>query len=681
MIYSAERAPKWPGEPSAIVTSLSVAQTPAHPSLEFGYYPSYDRITAEQRRCYLEWLAVGRQDPDPAQRSLGYVFLFFYGLERRILVDGDRDPVLLEEILRLLQHYGPTHKSRSLKSYALQLLHFAGWQLGPESYRALWCRLLEFDGERPDEVGLRFVLANLHQRGEPLDWSVAYRLALLSEESRRSTVITRALEKFWELFERRFRDQFPDGLLLEAAKQQAIVQYHPASNALVQMTYQRRSRNKNPFELRLPNVAGLRRQFKTLPEIWNSCVDDLSGYSRAISRKKQGQAAAIAAWQALPPELRRLEDHPVKPAFDELLAASPREGDYLFAPAGMLAALTGASERAKLTIGQSYQVADLVGTFGRQVAPHPALTGLPFSATQELAIYRAEPGAAPEASVSGLVRLLYLATTIAAAGGAIGPDDMETFNRLIAGQISSEADWVPLRATEAALRRDANVALRALPQMSKLVPMESRPIVLRTLARMAATGGVVTLNEMKILRRIARAFALDAHGVEALLREDEAFREVAIEGAEPGRSGETIPKRPGEKPDAFALDQERIRALTQETQEVISLLSGVMAEPDAADAKPSPEAARSELSEAVEWLQGLDARYHAAVLQIVDHDEITTSDFDAIASRNHLMPDDLFDAVNTWADETLGDFLLERGENIRVFRDLLPETSEIPIAA
>jgi len=150
MLYVAERALHWPGEPSAIIKSLEVADVEAHALQDFGYWPSYDRITPEQRRCYLQWLARGRRDDDPAQRSLGYIFVFFYGIERRILCDKDRDPTLLDEVLKLLEHYGRSHKSRSLRSYLSQLIHFGGWQLGRENYRALWPRLLSLDSDRPD---------------------------------------------------------------------------------------------------------------------------------------------------------------------------------------------------------------------------------------------------------------------------------------------------------------------------------------------------------------------------------------------------------------------------------------------------------------------------------------------------------------------------------------------------
>ena len=202
------------------------------------------------------------------------------------------------------------------------------------------------------------------------------------------------------------------------------------------------------------------------------------------------------------------------------------------------------------------------------------------------------------------------------------------------------------------------------------------------MARIAAADGEVSLDELKVLRRIARAFELNPDSVEKLLREDEAFREVIVAGSEDsGRRGESIPAQPGGKPVAFALDRDRIKELTQETREVISMLSVVMAEPEEAPCPPSTASSPQAAITLVKWLDGLEARYHGAVLALVRHDAITNNDFDCLAAEQHLMPDDLFNAVNTWADETLGDFLLERGENVRIFRSLLPDVAALPIAA
>ncbi|HEV2045645.1 MAG TPA: TerB N-terminal domain-containing protein [Chthoniobacterales bacterium] len=681
MVYTSERRLTWPGEPSAIIKSLPVGNVPASPLQDFGYWPSYDRITPEQRRCYLEWLSAGRKDTDPTQRSLGYVFLFFYGLERRIVVDADRDPMLLDEVLRLLQHYGSAHKSRSLRSYFLQLLHFGGWRLGSGAYRDLWPRLLALDVDRPDPEGLRFVLANLCQRQEALDWTVAYRLAFSDQQSRRSTVVARTQEKFFALFRQRFNEAFSGGLLLQAAKQEGRVEYRPASNSLAQMRYG--SAPGDSFAVRLPNVIGLHSQFKTLPEIWNSCVDDLSGYSRALASKRQGQAAALLAWQSLPRELRRVEDHPLKSAFEELLASAPHEGDYIFVPAATLTSLAGIPERTNLTIAQSRLLVRLVEELGWQLAPNPDITGLPLAWNQELALSPITREERVPESLPGLMRLLYLSIMLAAADGIVETEELAVFYEIVASQIPDESEWSLLRAAEACLRRDTNIALRLLPQISKLVPAESRQFVLRTLAHVAAADGEVTLDELRALRRISRSFQLDADAAEKVLREDEAFREVAIAPGKRGSArGEPIPTRNVRKPASFALNQDRIKILTEETHEVISLLSSVMAEPETTSTSPIIVSRSQEPSlESVEWLSSLEERYHAAVLELVRHDQITTADFDRLAADQHLLPDDLFNAVNAWSDETLGDFLLERGANIRIYRSLVPEPAALSVAA
>ena len=65
--------------------SLSVARTGDDRAGEgMSYWPGYSDISARNRATYLEWLASGRTDTsyDP-----GYMFLYFYGLERRFFVD------------------------------------------------------------------------------------------------------------------------------------------------------------------------------------------------------------------------------------------------------------------------------------------------------------------------------------------------------------------------------------------------------------------------------------------------------------------------------------------------------------------------------------------------------------------------------------------------------------------
>ena len=90
-----------------------------------GYWPSYSEISADARGAYISWLAQGKNDPNA---DLGYVFLFFYGLERRILIDyqqgmvGDEEVRTIRcEVELLLSIYGK--RSASVRNYFSNFLN------------------------------------------------------------------------------------------------------------------------------------------------------------------------------------------------------------------------------------------------------------------------------------------------------------------------------------------------------------------------------------------------------------------------------------------------------------------------------------------------------------------------------------------------------------------------------
>ena len=95
----------------------------------------------------------------------------------------------------------------------------------------------------------------------------------------------------------------------------------------------------------------LPRQFKGLPKIWNSCIDDLSGYSRARARVKS-LGSELSAWNALPSELRNKSLNPINEAFKTLVAAAPLEDAYRIVEVGEIAHLIGLAEALKLTPAQ-----------------------------------------------------------------------------------------------------------------------------------------------------------------------------------------------------------------------------------------------------------------------------------------------------------------------------------------
>lgn len=100
-------------EPSLIWTKLPIK--PNNDLFQDAmYWPSYSSFSPELRFQYLQWL---RDITQPT--NLSYVFLYFYGLERHLLV-GEYDAAV-DEIARLLK----SHPKKSFIQYASQSLIIA----------------------------------------------------------------------------------------------------------------------------------------------------------------------------------------------------------------------------------------------------------------------------------------------------------------------------------------------------------------------------------------------------------------------------------------------------------------------------------------------------------------------------------------------------------------------------
>jgi len=95
-------------DPSTIFLKLPIQKPTRIDSIEPpGYYPSYASLRPEQRWVYLNWLQDVTEEVD-----IGYVFIYYYGLERQLLT-GKFDRAY-DEILKLRQY----HRNKSFLAYS-----------------------------------------------------------------------------------------------------------------------------------------------------------------------------------------------------------------------------------------------------------------------------------------------------------------------------------------------------------------------------------------------------------------------------------------------------------------------------------------------------------------------------------------------------------------------------------
>lgn len=99
-------------DPSTIYARLPLREPNSDDSVpSLPYFPSYSGMKPEQRAFYLRWLCDTSR-----QTEIGYVFVYYYGLERQ-LVFGDFDAAV-DEIIDLRKY----HSNKSFQAYSASAL-------------------------------------------------------------------------------------------------------------------------------------------------------------------------------------------------------------------------------------------------------------------------------------------------------------------------------------------------------------------------------------------------------------------------------------------------------------------------------------------------------------------------------------------------------------------------------
>jgi len=496
--------------------------------------------------------------------------------------------------------------------------------------------------------------------------------------SKRSVVVERTGETFPTLFRKRFEEKYPLGLSLRAGKNPRKVSYRTANASL-----SFNSHREEKFSVMAPNVHGLRAQFKELPNIWNTCIDELSGFSRAIMQI--GSAAGsngsnlLKAYLALPADVRSSHQHPLFENMTQLLQVSPLEAERFFVPVGALADLIEIPDRPTFTPAQSAMIAELVESMGYGMAPDPRLLGLPLSSTQEVAVVKMDLGASHSPEVLGLLRLLYLSVAIAAADGSVDGSELGIFHDAVKNRVTDPKTLEMLAATEAALLRDTGIANTLVAKIAKGVKTLNRPTVYRLLVHVACADAIITSDERRSLIKIARAFELPASLLDDILEEDTEFATVTVTGKKSSsKKGEALPPKQGaalETATGFSLDMARISAITAETDQVVKMLAEALAEETVEREDETISAPAATSAHYPNWMETLDAAYRSALDDIItEGDTLEHVRLIEISEARHLVPIAVVDTINSWSDEELGDFLIEDSGDgsYAIYREILP---------
>ncbi|ARU03233.1 hypothetical protein LOKVESSMR4R_04014 (plasmid) [Yoonia vestfoldensis] len=318
------------------------------------YWPGYSDISARSRATYLEWLASGRSDPsyDP-----GYMFLYFYGLERRFFVDQTNADAqdIIAEVRRLISLYPENH---SVKRYLGEFLDIA--TLAETESDALEPTFERQGWELP--FSLKYAIGARLDKGETLsaDWVLSW--LMCHPESHLRTPATRCRNEFLALFKIRFDDRFPNGLKVSKPRKHLKATYRAASSEFEGTI------NPTADGKPVPDISGLRKPVEIAQEVADEVIDDLDKLSRYLGRNPEGKGS-IEAHALLPLDLWSLFPSTEMEALKEWAGGIMQSGG-LIPLADVIEKLEG-QRSTKIGKRQLTGAADALARLGFGLAPDP----------------------------------------------------------------------------------------------------------------------------------------------------------------------------------------------------------------------------------------------------------------------------------------------------------------------
>jgi uncharacterized tellurite resistance protein B-like protein len=675
LIYVVDCDQLWGADASLLCLRRAIGKPQSEPERSLGYWPRLCDLQPYQVGNYVAWLAGGRQD---LNIDLGYVFLYFYGLERRALVDGEDILPIAQEVVRLMGVYG---YSRSFRGYATALISHMIMLGRLRPTLKLLTRLVGLQGDYVEPPLYTVVLGHLSKERTPLPVEWAIKFASQNVRAHRSSVLSRAPEELSKLFTKRYQERFESGLVPVHGGHEVPLSYRAASPSLLMGT-------DAAAEIKIarwPALPNWERQFAPVVDLWNECVEELRAFARKVGREGKDSAAAF---HALPEELREESKHPLQSAWDKLLAEFSPQSGVILLPVSKLAELRGIERRPRLTVSQSRDTAELAEMLGTPLEPDARYTSKAYAWDEHLAALRLPETPVLPQNPSYLLAamLLRLSVEVGRADGELDLDERRAIAEFLGERFMlTWNERLRINGLMEVILRDAPSLSGLKKVLATQFTKEQREAMGKYLVQIASATKGVSADEVAALERSFKALGIESDLVSRFLNQQTGApprRPVPVAG-EVTEGVEIIPPPGG-------LDLDRIRKLRAESDEVARMLLAAMSEakfdeeesPQDVEA-PSPTPASAVVAGPVGTptassvvpgkLDGLRASLHALLEEVARRAEWEVKDFDVLARKHGTTRAAAIEEINAWADEVLGDFLIHEGTVIQVSMELMEQ--------
>ncbi|WFR78333.1 TerB N-terminal domain-containing protein [Janthinobacterium rivuli] len=574
------------------------------------YWSSYSDALPQQRGAYLRWLADGRSSPDA---DIAYVFAFFYGLERRVLIDAENHraidveiPQIIKELTRLHKHYGG--KSGLFSRHCMSLLEVLQLASNPE--RLYLQPIPDLSPEDGMPLHLRVALGQACRDKTLLTVDMAWAWVRYDPALILRTAASRCPEEFESLFRLTYRRLHGDGIALVSTSHKLCLPYSPASPGL------KDGAGRSVVLGDIPDLTVASAPQQMLQKLIDTCSAELDAYSRFIEHRPD-RRTTLDAWVLLPyslwPEAAKQALCYVNASLGEaVLVMSVNE----------LARHFGASDG----IGKDSLRALAAALLAQQIAMEPDILSMAGNAalTERVALYRVV--ASDEAGDGAPfydTALLSLELLIAMAQSEGVYSDHKW--PICQAQITTWRQLTPHQQQRlmARLILLQPVSLSSFKRRIAALPLTARDACADCIITMV--GAPATRQEIAVLEKVCTLL-----GVE----HEKMYSQVhAAATAHPPANGSSVSS------GGFVLDLARIAALQKDSQQVATLLGDIFQDEATSEVTLPP-------LDSQDGLLGLDAMHAAFSRHLLSRASWRRSKLEPVAHDAGVMLDGALERLN-----------------------------------
>lgn len=638
---------------------LSIKQAePWEAGDEMGYWPKYGSIPAKSRGAYLKWLAGGRKEPEA---YIGYVFLFFYGLERRLLMDGangnvseNERTVIINEVRRLLNIY---NGNRSFRGYA-------------HNFLAMEWALFQSDKPIPGYINFedhyctepfQLVLAKRVNSGKPIPATMALQWYRLHPEVHLRTPARRCAKQFNHLFAQYYNQKHGDGIVVKPNKTRLKIDYRAASPSM--------NRDLKLNIPDLPNPFFLKGPINKIGVIVDECTDKLDAYSRYLGRKGNDPKSLIAL-SLIPIELIA-KTSGAKTIRDRLSKICGNGVGFL--PVESLYKTIGQQPPLKLLKKEQESLASFVENMGYGIAPDIRYHNMKPTLDGNIAVFPKGHGIdfRPSKEFRTVCTILRLGAMVSQIDKDIAPAEEATLQSLARDnrELTNIEKESLLAFLHWALRTKQSVAgLKA--RLSDASDAEKTAIS-HILVTVAHADGEIKPEEIKQLEKLYTTLGLDKKQVTGDIHALAAESGPVTVGLKDPDTSFAIPQpaKPAGTAQGFVLNDELIRIRKEETKQVKSVLEEIFAEQEEEEPVPLPQGAMP----SDDPLSLLDEPHKSLFNSLTTKETWEREALQETCKKLGLMFDGAMEVLNEWAFDNANAPLIEDGEPIYVDISLAKE--------